>query len=108
MSSWATKPGSSTSAAVGLDDLAVAQQPGAGRQGDPHVRLVRLDLQVDRLVVDLGLTQHPQVAAVQVAVPLDARVDHPAVQARADLEGARPVLGRELGLQTGQVLVLDG
>ena len=33
------EPGFLDQPAVGLDDRAVAQQPGAGRQGDPHVRL---------------------------------------------------------------------
>ena len=44
--------------------------------------------------------------AVQVAVALDAYVDNPAIQAGADLDGARPVLSCELGLQTRQVLIL--
>src|SRR5581483_3873994 len=64
------------------------------------------DLQVDRFVVDLGLVQRHQVVAVEVAVPLDARVDHPAVQARADLNGARPVFGGELRGQACQVFIL--
>ena len=100
------EPGLLDQPALGLGDLAALQQPGAGRQGGPHPRLRRLDLQVDRLVVDLALAQCPQVAAVQVAVPPHPRVDHCAVQTRTDLERARPVLGGELGLQAGQMLVL--
>jgi hypothetical protein len=46
------------------------------------------------------------VAAVQVAVPLHPCVDYSAVQTRTNLERARPVLGGELGLQAGQMLVL--
>ena len=100
------EPGLLDQPPVGLGDLAVAQQPGAGGQGDPDVGLGRLDLQVDGFLVDLGLAQHRQVAAVQVPVALHPGVDHPAVQPGPDLEGPRPVLGREGGLQPGQVLVL--
>ena len=42
------------------------------------------------------LAEHLQVPAVEVAVALDARVHHPAVQPGDDLEAARPVLRREL------------
>jgi hypothetical protein len=91
---------------LGLDRSAVAQQPGAGRQRDPHVRLGGLDLQVNRLLVDLGLVQHRQMAGAQVAVALDAGVDHPAVQPGADRQGPRPVLRREGGLKPGEMLVL--
>jgi hypothetical protein len=52
------------------------------------MRLAGLDLQVDRLVVDLRLIHHRQMAAVQIAVAPDARVDHPAVKPGADLQGA--------------------
>ncbi len=45
------------------------------------------------------------MAAVQVAVSLHTRVDDPAVQSGAHLEITGPVLGRELRLETGQVLV---
>ena len=91
---------------AGLDGPALPEEPGAGRQGDPDVRLGGLDLQVDGVLVDLGLVKHGQVPAVQVAVALDPGVDHPAVQPGADLQGPRPVLGREGGLEAGEVLVL--
>src|SRR6266545_2847887 len=100
------EPGLGDQPPVGLDGQLVAQQPGAGRQRDPHVRLGRLDLQVDRLGVHLGLAEHRQMATVQVAVALDPRVDHPAVQPGANLQRPRPVLGREGGLQPGEMLVL--
>ena len=48
------EPGLLDQPPVDLDDLAVAQQPGAGGEGDPHVRLVGLHLQIDRLGVDLA------------------------------------------------------
>ena len=51
------KPGLLDQAAVNLDNLAIAQQPRSGGQGNPHVRLVCLNLQVDRFRVDFGLTQ---------------------------------------------------
>jgi hypothetical protein len=91
---------------AGLHGLAVAEQPGTGGQGDTDVGLGGLDLQVDGVVVDLGLVQHGQMAAVQVAVALDPGVDHPPVQPGADLQGPRPVLRHKGGLQPSQVLVL--
>ena len=103
--SWATNPGSSTPA-IHFDDHPVAQQPGAGGECDLYLRLVSLDLQIDRFLVDFSLTQGRQVLAVQVAVALHAGVDDPAIQPGADLDAVRPVLSRELGLQAGQVLVL--
>jgi hypothetical protein len=45
--------------------------------------------------------------AVQVAVALDAGVDDPAIQTGADLNAARPVLGRELRPQASQVFVFS-
>ncbi len=55
---------------------------------DPDVRLQGLDLQVDGLGVDLTLSQHLQVATVEVPVALDAGIDHAAVQ-----PGQRPPAG---------------
>ena len=51
------KAGLLDQAAVNLDNLAIAQQPRSGGEGNPHVRLVCLNLKVDRFGVDFGLPQ---------------------------------------------------
>jgi hypothetical protein len=51
------KAGLLDQAAVNVDSLAVAEQPGAAGGGNPHMRLVCLNLEVDCFGVDFGLTQ---------------------------------------------------
>jgi hypothetical protein len=47
--------------------------------------------------------QRREVAVVEVAIAPDARVHHPPVERRADLQAARPVLGGDLQLDRRQV-----
>jgi hypothetical protein len=86
--------------------LGVGWEPGTGGERHPDVGLVGLRLELDQVVAGRARAEHVQVAAVQVAVALHPGVHDPAVQARADLQRPRPVLGHEGGLQPREVLIV--
>ncbi len=86
-----------------LTALPRTTDPSPGCDGDPDPRLARLDRQHHGVGTGEPLIAGQEVIAGQFPVAVHAGILHGAVNARANAQHSRPVLGDDRGLQTGQM-----
>ena len=94
--------------AFDLEWFVVEQDTLPGGEGDPDVRLRRLAVHRDDVVVDLLAGRHHEMTVGKTCVPAYPGIGDPAVDARPDDQSARPILRYHGAVQHGEVRVGHG